>query len=125
MIEGERARGTLLSGEQSKEHRGHFRTTIVRNKRERESSLNARSSLEVEVEGATEYEKLAIYATVLLRVRAMTLPIVRDNARRSHVALTRVNSTMHTILTPYLFTFHWDARGIKIVPKNERERKVY
>ena len=54
----------------------------------------------------------------------MTPSIVRDNARLSHVALTRVNSTLDNFLhsIPPCFT---GTGGMKIVPKNRREHKVF
>jgi hypothetical protein len=50
------------------------------------------------IEGAAEHDRLlpAIYAAVSLMVETMTPTIVRDNARTSHVALTRTNSTLLT-----------------------------
>ena len=75
---------------------------VVRVKRERESGLNARLSLErKKIEGTAEHERLTIYVAVLLRVQTMTLPLfATDNARPSHVALTCVNGTMHTTISP-------------------------
>lgn len=94
------------------------RVMIVRNKRERERDPNARSSLEVKSEGPAEYEKLTIYAAVLLRVQTMTPSVVRDNTRPSHVPLsTRVNSTMNTSLPRYLPTFHWDGMNVNFSPR--------
>ena len=70
---------------------------IVRNKREKERSQRL-VEFGSEGRGISRIRELTIYAEVLLRVQTMTPSIVRDNARLSHVALTRVNGAMNTTL---------------------------
>ena len=127
-IEGERARRALLSGEQSEEHRGHCRVTIVGNKRERERVLNARSSLEAKGRGSSGTPEASYICRRMIEgpdddanhcsFVTMSLTMHAHHTLPSHARTAQCTPPLHGI--PSCFT---GTGGTDIILSNKRKLK--